>query len=696
MKANEISSNVVSKYKGLLSGNGEASVDAITSDSREVRAGSAFVAVKGGVDGHAFIDKAIESGASLIVAQKGPIRDLDPKIAWLHVKNTSVALASLADKFYGSPSQEMRVVGVTGTNGKTTTTYLIHHIMKQVWTRAGLLGTIKFDDGIEEKEATHTTPGAVALHGLLAQMKNNDCRGVAMEVSSHGLEQKRVGSVNFDVGVFSNLSQDHLDYHGGMDAYYKAKLELFELMIADKATSENVRYKPIAVINFDDSYGQRMVKDIAGRMNVWTYGMGAHCDFKISGIRQTFKGTKFQLDVKGKSYLVQVPLIGKFNVYNVVSAITACSAAGMKIRDAVKALAEAPQVPGRMENVGNVNGMSVFVDYAHTPDALANAVSTLRELEPRNLFTVFGCGGDRDKTKRPMMGEAAAKYSDMCIVTSDNPRSEDPATIIKMIEAGMKGKKFHSVVDRAEAIEAAIQLARPGDLILIAGKGHETYQEFAHETIKFDDRAVARRLLREERVGDLKERMTKVKEQEDRQKKYEEHREREERTGVEGDRPPRRDGDSRPPRRDGDDRPPRRENDYRSPRPSGRDGESRPARPPREGGDNRPPRKDGDARVPGRVRDTRPGNRDSDSRGPRRDNDSRPPRRDNDSRPPRRDNESRPPRRDNDSRPPRRDNDSRPPRRDNESRPPRRDNDSRPPRKGGDFKPRPPRDGDKK
>jgi UDP-N-acetylmuramoyl-L-alanyl-D-glutamate--2,6-diaminopimelate ligase len=242
--------------------------------------------------------------------------------------------------------------------------------------------------------------------------------------------------------------------------------------------------------------------------------MNAHCDFKFSKIRQTFKGTKFQLDVKEKSYLVQVPLIGKFNVYNVVSAITACAAAGMKVRDAVKSLAEAPQVPGRMENVGNVNGMSVFVDYAHTPDALKNACITMRELEPRNLITVFGCGGDRDNAKRPLMGEAAAANSEYCIVTSDNPRSEDPEAIIKMVEAGMAGKRYHVIVDRAEAIEAAVNFARPGDAVLIAGKGHETYQEFATETITFDDRAVARRVLNDFRVGDLKERMAKVKEQE--------------------------------------------------------------------------------------------------------------------------------------------------------------------------------------
>ncbi len=515
MKLKEVIKNLENP---VVSGDSNTQISFLTSDSREVQKGAIFVAISGSNDGHQFIQEAIERGAAAIVAESAPTPEQAEKVAWVHTKRTGKALGEMANTRYNYPSDALKVIGVTGTNGKTTTTYLIHHIMKDVWRRAGLLGTIKFDDGLKETDATHTTPGAVKMHQLLRQMVDNECRGVAMEVSSHGLDQKRVGAVNFDVGVFSNLSQDHLDYHGDMDNYFRAKLALFEQMIAMKDAGSEKR--SVAVINTDDNYGQRMVKEIDERMAVWTYGMNAHCDFKFSSIRQTFKGTSFQLDVRGKSYLVQVPLIGRFNVYNVVSAITACAAAGMKIRDAIKSLAEAPQVPGRMENVGIANGMCVFVDYAHTPDALQNACATVRELDPRNLITVFGCGGDRDKNKRPLMGEAAAMASEFCIVTSDNPRSEDPESIIKMIELGMKGKKYHVVVDRAEAIESAMQIARPGDIILIAGKGHETYQEFAHETIKFDDRAVARRVLNEFRIGDLKERMAKAKEGEENAKKF--------------------------------------------------------------------------------------------------------------------------------------------------------------------------------
>lgn len=515
MKLREIIKNLENP---VVSGDLDVEVSFLTSDSREVENGSLFVAVTGTTDGHQFIDAAISNGAVAIVAASSPTPEQEKKVAWVHTKRTGKILAELASEFNSNPSDAIKVIGVTGTNGKTTTTYLIHHVMKDVWRRAGLLGTIKFDDGLTISEATHTTPGAVKTQQLLRRMADNECRGVAMEVSSHGLDQNRVGAVNFDVGVFSNLTQDHLDYHVSMENYFRAKLAMFEQMIAMKNSGS--KKKSIAVINTDDNHGQRMVKEIGSRLKVWTYGMNAHSDFKFSSIRQTFKGTSFQLDVKEKSYLVQVPLIGRFNVYNVVSAIAACAAAGMKIRDAIKSLAEAPQVPGRMENAGVVNGICVFVDYAHTPDALKNACSTLRELEPKNLITVFGCGGDRDNSKRPLMGDAAGSYSDFCIVTSDNPRSEEPEEIIKMIETGMKGKKYHVVVDRAEAIESAVKIARSGDLILIAGKGHETYQQFAHETIKFDDRAVARRVLSELRVGDLKERMAKVKEQEDNTKKF--------------------------------------------------------------------------------------------------------------------------------------------------------------------------------
>lgn len=479
--------------KSVSSGDLNKTVVDVTDDSREVKEGFVFVAVRGSeVDGHKYIEKAIEAGAAAIVAEIAPDERWQNNSTWIHVSNSRLALASIANHLQGQPSAELKVIGVTGTNGKTTTTYLAHHIMQSVYRRAGLMGTVKFNDGLEETDATHTTPGSVALQKHLRTMVENGCRGVAMEVSSHGIEQNRVEGVQFDATVFTNLTQDHLDYHGSMEAYFAAKKKLFAQLKLQEG-----KKKPVAVINLDDRHGETLVKELGDQIKITTYGMGAHCDFKATKIRQSLQGTEFQLDNRGKSFLVRTPLIGRFNVYNTLAAIASCAAVGVKVRDAVQAMSEAPQVPGRMELVGFKEGFSVFVDYAHTPDALKNVCSTLRELEPTRLITVFGCGGDRDQKKRPLMGEAASEISDICLITSDNPRSEKPEDIIAMIEKGMKSRKYRVVADREEAIRAAVNLASKGDVVLIAGKGHEAYQQFAEEKIDFDDRKVARWALRD-------------------------------------------------------------------------------------------------------------------------------------------------------------------------------------------------------
>ncbi|MDH4445580.1 MAG: UDP-N-acetylmuramoyl-L-alanyl-D-glutamate--2,6-diaminopimelate ligase, partial [Akkermansiaceae bacterium] len=383
-------------------------------------------------------------------------------------------------------------VGVTGTNGKTTTSFLLHHLMKSVWHRAGLLGTILVDDGETVEAAKHTTPGSVELAALLGKMRDHGCRGVAMEVSSHGIHQKRVSAIGFDACVFTNLTQDHLDYHGTLAAYFKAKADWF-LELAGNPLGK----KPVAVINTDDAYGSELAGMLEGKMPIIRFGFGVHSDFRANNFRQSAKGMEFELAAKGKTFLVRSPLIGRFNVYNLLGAIAASAACGIRPRDAVAAMADTPQVPGRMENVGNAGGATVFVDYAHTPDAMENACRTLKELNPRRLITVFGCGGDRDKGKRPLMAIAAARHSDACVVTSDNPRSEDPLEIIREIESGLSGKTYRSIADRAQAIDFAVQNSLSGDIILIAGKGHETTQQFANETIEFEDRKHASRALRE-------------------------------------------------------------------------------------------------------------------------------------------------------------------------------------------------------
>ena len=471
----------------------DTDVSALTASSREAAPGMLFAAIRGTtIDGHRFIKDALAAGVKAILAETAPPVDLDPSITWLHVPDSRGALSTLASVMAGHPWKDLAIAGVTGTNGKTTTAFLIHHVMKTQWHRAGLLGTILVDDGETSSAAKHTTPGSIELSALLGQMRDNGCRGLAMEVSSHGIHQKRISAIGFDACVFTNLTQDHLDYHGTLEAYYQAKADWFQALAANPLGK-----KPVAVINTDDAHGLELASSLDGKMPVVRYGFNVHCDFRANNFRQNPRGMEFELTAKGKSFLVRAPLIGRFNVYNLVAAIAAANACGIRPRESVAAIANAPQVPGRMENVGNAGGATVFVDYAHTPDALENACRTLKELNPRRLITVFGCGGDRDKGKRPLMAAAAARHSDAVVITSDNPRSEDPLAIIREIEPGMGGKGHITIADRAEAIVHAVKNALSGDIILIAGKGHETTQTFANETIDFDDRKHASKALRD-------------------------------------------------------------------------------------------------------------------------------------------------------------------------------------------------------
>jgi UDP-N-acetylmuramoyl-L-alanyl-D-glutamate--2,6-diaminopimelate ligase len=476
-----------------VAGSLDADITALTASSSAVAPGCLFAAIRGtSIDGHQFIPAALAAGAAAILAETAPPPDLPPAITWLHVPDSRSALAMLASAFHGHPWRELAVAGITGTNGKTTSAFLLHHVMKSVWHRAGLLGTILVDDGEACEPARHTTPGSLELSALLNRMRDHGCRGVAMEVSSHGIHQQRVAAIGFDACVFTNLTQDHLDYHGSLEEYFKAKTDWFHALAAEPRGK-----KPVAVINVDDSYGADLAQSLQGKLPVLRYGYGVHCDFRANNFRQSTRGMEFELSAKGKSYLVRAPLIGRFNGYNLLAAITAACACGIRPRAAVAAVATAPQVPGRMENVGNAGGATVFVDYAHTPDALENVCRTLKELNPRRLITVFGCGGDRDRGKRPLMAAAAARHSDACVITSDNPRSEDPLAIIRQVETGMGGHGHLSIPDRAEAIAYAVKNALSGDLILIAGKGHETTQQFATETIDFDDRKHASKALRD-------------------------------------------------------------------------------------------------------------------------------------------------------------------------------------------------------
>jgi UDP-N-acetylmuramoyl-L-alanyl-D-glutamate--2,6-diaminopimelate ligase len=463
-------------------------VESIAYDSRRVQRNGMFVALRGEkTDGHNFIGQAIEKGASVIVAERG---EKDSRATFLVVEDTRSALTGLAATFYRRPADRLKIAGVTGTNGKTTTTFLIKHICEKAGLRCGLIGTVRYEIGERVLPATRTTPESLDLQELLGQTANAGCRAAAMEVSSHALAQNRTGEIEWDAAVFTNLTQDHLDFHRTMENYFEAKAKLFTQL-----ASQQRKRKPIAIVNIDDRYGKQLLDRIGRSVSVVTFGMGVQADFRASNYRLEFGGTSYQLDARGKSYLVRVPLIGRFNVANSMAALAAANALGVNLRDAVLSLAKSPQVPGRLEIVPAKRQFQVYVDYAHTPDALLNVIKTLRELEPRRLIVVFGCGGDRDRQKRPLMAEVVDKNADYAIATSDNPRKENPDAIIAEIEKGFRSDRYEKISDRAKAIARAVELAQPRDIILIAGKGHEAYQEFADHTIPFDDIHVACRAI---------------------------------------------------------------------------------------------------------------------------------------------------------------------------------------------------------
>jgi UDP-N-acetylmuramoyl-L-alanyl-D-glutamate--2,6-diaminopimelate ligase len=435
----------------------------------------------GTADGHDFIDTAIDAGAVAIVAEQAPPEDC--KVTWIHLSDARKAMAIIAAEFYEHPARKLTVSGVTGTNGKSTIAFIIHHLLNMAQRRAGLIGTMFYDLGGVESPATHTTPESLELQKYLAAMVDNGCRAVSMEVSSHALHQDRVHGINFLAGIFTNLTQDHLDYHHTMENYFDAKCILFQ-KIADQP-------KGAIIVNGDDQHGRKLAQRFEGTKRVVTFGLGVHNDFRASDIRYDLTGTTFQLDAKGKHFLVRSPLIGDFNVYNTLAALAAVAPMGANLREAITHLKSTPQVPGRLERISeDQHNVQVYVDYAHTPDAIVNVLKAARAMRPQQLITVFGCGGDRDRTKRSLMARAAEDGSDVCVLTSDNPRFEDPKQIMADARKGFTKTRFIEIEDRKDAIYAAIANARPGALVLVLGKGHETYQDVEGVKHPFDDRRI--------------------------------------------------------------------------------------------------------------------------------------------------------------------------------------------------------------
>jgi UDP-N-acetylmuramoyl-L-alanyl-D-glutamate--2,6-diaminopimelate ligase len=472
-----------------------APVAGVVYDSRRATPGSVFVALRGlKADGAVFAAQAAERGALAIIAEvPRPVERREP---WLVVSDARLALALMADAFYDHPSQRMPVIGVTGTNGKTTTGYLIAAILDAAGQKDGLLGTVTYRVGDEEREASRTTPEAPDVQQLLVEMLERGCRAAVMEVSSHALALRRVDAMRFAAGVFTNLTRDHLDFHADMESYFLAKRRLFEMLPADAP----------AVINLDDPRGAALV-GVGGRPV--TYAASQSADVTPHGIKLSLDGLAFELRTPRGSIEIRSSLVGRPNAYNILAAAATATALDVPleaIRTGIRAL---EGVPGRFEVVSSSSDdVTVVVDYAHTDDALRNLLETARPLSPRRLITVFGCGGDRDRTKRPLMGMVAARLSDLVIVTSDNPRGEDPQRIIDEIMRGIPAGSHaaartpgvHTIVERAEAIGRAVDLAEPGDLVLIAGKGHEKYQQIGDRVLPFDDGAVARSALARRRT----------------------------------------------------------------------------------------------------------------------------------------------------------------------------------------------------
>lgn len=475
------------KSAGISGGLADTEITALCHDSRQATKGSLFFAIPGGMhDGAAFITDAVTKGAAAVVTSSPPESCPCPLVV---VSDVRSAMADIAAAFHNHPDRSLKCIGVTGTNGKTTTTFLARHILESASQRCGLVGTVKYIVGGVERPAPHTTPESLDLQEILAEIRDTHGRAAAIEVSSHALVQQRVRGIEFNAAVFTNLTQDHLDFHGTMDAYYEAKASLFE-GLCNQPTKRGR-----AIINSDDRYGLRLIGQISKQTKVVTFGRNVHADYRATSIRIEAKGTTFALETRGKSFLVRLPLIGLFNVYNALGAIAAAVTCGVEARAAVAAIATCPQVPGRLERVPCKRNFQVFVDYAHTDDALRNVLSTLRELQPARIITVFGCGGDRDRAKRPLMARAAEELSNHIIITSDNPRSENPERILDEIETGLRRKTHDRISDREAAIRRAVDLAEPGDVVLIAGKGHEKTQEHQGVKTPFDDVEIAQRAI---------------------------------------------------------------------------------------------------------------------------------------------------------------------------------------------------------
>ena len=468
----------------------ERRVAGISNNSATVGTDYIFVAIKGAnTDGHRFIDQAIARGAHTIVYSEPPAVFRD-EITYIRVDNGYYAYALLAECFFDFPAAKLDLIGITGTNGKTSSAFLLRHLLAEPDIACGLISTVEYAFADTVIAAERTAPEAAELQGLLGRMAGSGCRYVVMEVSSHALVQRRTGAAYFSGALFTNLTGEHLDYHGDMESYFAAKRLLF---------SECLSEKGVMAVNLDDPFGRRLAGEFSSR-GCLGFGHEQNCFCEIRKVCSEIGGSVLDFIIDGKSYQFRTTLTGRHNASNLAGSLTLAAALGRRVSEMIECLQQdTPLIPGRLESYRMASGAQVFIDYAHTDDALDNVLSTLRPLCQRQLTVVFGCGGDRDKSKRPRMGAVAAKFADLVILTNDNPRSEEPESIIADIRTGIpKGTSFMVIPDRAQAIIQAVTDAGEGDVVLIAGKGHETYQLIGGTRLDFSDRNEVLRLIESE------------------------------------------------------------------------------------------------------------------------------------------------------------------------------------------------------
>ena len=472
-------------------GSREDDIQGLTYDSRKVQPGFLFAAMKGEkTDGNAYIQQAVASGAAAVLSHQAKPESFSR--AWIQVADAREALGFCSANFYGHPSSECRIIGITGTKGKTTITFLLEAILNKAGSSPGVFGTISYRGPEMEIAAKRTTPESSDLQQMLRQMVSKGVTHCLMEVSSHSLDLKRVSGIDFDLAVFTNLSGEHMDYHVSMENYYQAKKKLFL----------PGRKKKTAVVNTDDEWGKKLQSELT--IDSVTFGLESPASVFAKKYSLSEKGIDLIIEYPGGSFSLFSPLLGKPNVYNILAAVASALSLDSPLPAITKGILSLQGVPGRFEKVPNALGLQIFVDYAHTDDALKNLLETARELALKKTILVFGAGGDRDRTKRPRMGEVAGALADLIIVTSDNPRSEDPLAIIAEIEQGLvkTGKEQYLIQpDRRKAIKKSLALAQKGDTILVAGKGHEDYQILGDRTISFSDRDVILELIREKEAG---------------------------------------------------------------------------------------------------------------------------------------------------------------------------------------------------